>query len=283
MSLAAAHRLIIVSADSRQVYRGFDIGTAKPSVADRAAVPHRGIDVADPAERWSAARWSDDAAGWIDEVGVSRALVVGGTGLYLRALEAPLFNEPLLDPFARAALATELEGWTVPELRRWVVRLDPTRATLGRTQLLRAIEIALLTGRRLSDLHRDNARINRFRVRWLVIDPGRALHGQIESRLDAMLAAGWIDEAGALAERVDAGAPAWQACGYSAARDVGLGTREPGEARATILVETRQYAKRQRTWFRHQLDAVAVTRCDPTDPRHLDVAAAWWLERETVG
>ena len=158
MTLAARHHLTIVSADSRQVYRGFDIGTAKPSAADRAAVVHRGIDVADPSDRWSAARWSDDAARWIAEAGPKHVVVVGGTGLYLRALADPLFEEPLLDPVNRAALASELDKWTVPDLRRWVERLDPQRAQLGRTQLLRAIEIALLTGRRVSDLHREPAR-----------------------------------------------------------------------------------------------------------------------------
>ena len=276
MTLAARHHLTIVSADSRQVYRGFDIGTAKPSAADRAAVVHRGIDVADPSDRWSAARWSDDAARWIAEAGPKHVVVVGGTGLYLRALADPLFEEPLLDPVNRAALASELDKWTVPDLRRWVERLDPQRAQLGRTQLLRAIEIALLTGRRVSDLHREPARAPTCRVRWLVVDPGVALHEQIAARLDAMLRDGWVDEAAALSSIVNAAAPAWQACGYAAVRAVARGERKLDEARTTILVETRQYAKRQRTWFRHQLEGGDVVRIDPRLPGADAAVDAWW-------
>lgn len=276
VTLAARRGLTIISADSRQIYRGFDIGTAKPSLADRAAVPHRGIDVADPAERWSAARWADDATRWIGEAGAARTLVVGGTGLYLRALVAPLFDEPPIEPGARATLSAELASLSVPELRRWVERLDPPRAHLGRTQLLRAIEIALLTGRRLSDLHRAEARPPRVRARWMVVDPGRALQEQLEGRLDAMIAAGWVAEAGALAGSVNRDAPAWHACGYAAIRDVALGERDLGKARAAILVETRQYAKRQRTWFRHQLAGADVLRIDPRS-RGADAAVdAWW-------
>lgn len=282
MSLATRHGLTIVSADSRQMYRGFDIGTAKPTRADLAAVPHRGIDVADPSERWSAARWSADATAWINETGAGRVLVVGGTGLYLRALFEPLFAEPPLPADARAALSAHLDDFTVHELRRWVLRLDPAQSTLGRTQLMRAIETALLTGRRLSDLHREQGRPARFRARWLVVDPGAALQEQIATRLDAMLAGGWIDEAANLAKTVDVGAPAWQSCGYGAVRDVALGTRELAGARTTILVETRQYAKRQRTWFRHQLEGADVVRLDPRLPDADAAAHAWWNSEERV-
>ena len=282
MSLASRHGLTIVSADSRQVYRGFDIGTAKPSRADRAVVPHFGIDVAEPPERWSAVRWSDNATTWISESGARGAIVVGGTGLYLRALESPLFDEPPLDPAGRAALAKELDGWSVAELRRWVQRLDPPRAMLGRTQLLRALEIALLTGQRLSDLHRASERTPRFRVRWLVVDPGPELHNQIAARLDAMLASGWIAEAAELAKSVDPDAPAWQACGYTAVRALALGQRELHKVRETILVETRQYAKRQRTWFRHQLEGADVMRIDPRSPGADAAVHTWWDQEESA-
>jgi tRNA dimethylallyltransferase len=276
MEIARRFGLTIISADSRQVYRGFDIGTAKPSLADRAAVPQLGIDVAEPTERWSAARWADDAARWIADLGTSRVLVVGGTGLYLRALTAPFFAEPPLDPVARAAVSKVLDEWSVPELRRWVQRLDPARAHLGRTQLLRSLEIALLTGRRLSDLHCESETPPRARARWLVVDPGPALQEQIGSRLDAMLAGGWIEEARALAAHVPESAPAWQACGYAAVREVAEGRRSLADARAAILVETRQYAKRQRTWFRHQLEGADVVRLDPRAPGAHEAAVAWW-------
>ena len=280
MAIAERHGLTIVSADSRQIYRGFDVGTSKPTAADRGRVPHLGIDVADPHERWSAARWADDAARWIDDAGPDRVLVVGGTGLYLKALTAPFFDEPALDPAQRVSLAAALDTLSVPALRSWVERLDPQRAHLGRTQLLRAVEVALLTGRRLSDLHQEAARPPRYSARWLVVDTGAGLEARISARLDAMLAGGWIEETRTLAAHVAVGAPAWQACGYAAVRTLALGAAEPASVRTTILVETRQYAKRQRTWFRNQLAGADVTRLDPRAPGAGAAADAWWRSED---
>ena len=276
MSLARRHGLAIVSADSRQLYRGFDIGTAKPSAADRARVRHLGLDVADPSERWSAARFASDAAAWIAQEGAARTLVVGGTGFYLHALTRPLHSAPPLDPGARNQLAAELSQLRTDDLRRWVRVLDPARAQLGRAQLLRAAEVALLTGRRLSEYHREPAPAAPNRARWLVVDPGPRLHGQIAGRLDAMLAEGWADEVRALERAVAADAPAWQACGYDAVRALLHGTLKPAAARDAILIATRQYAKRQRTWFRHQVGYEQVTRVDPHDPSCEETVERWW-------
>jgi tRNA dimethylallyltransferase len=276
MSLALRHGLAIVSADSRQIYRGFDIGTAKPPIGDRARVPHFGIDVADPSERWSAARFANDAAAWIATAGTARTLVVGGTGFYLRALTSPLHPAPPLDPAARAQLGEELSRLRTDELRRWVSALDAPRARMGRAQLLRAAEVALLTGRRLSDYHREGQPVAPRNARWLVVDPGPRLHAQIAGRLDAMLVAGWTDEVRALERTVAADAPAWQACGYSAVRATLRGELEPPAARDAILIATRQYAKRQRTWFRHQLGSEQVTRVDPHDPACEETVERWW-------
>ena len=276
MALAERHGLTLVSADSRQIYRGFDIGTAKPTAADRARVPHVGIDVADPSERWSAARWADDAERAIHEVGAAHTLVVGGTGLYLKALLTPLFNAPPLDPTARASLDSVLSTLSVDELRRWCRSLDPALAELGRTQLLRAIETALLTGERLSELQARLARPPRFRAQWLVVDPGHALASQLEQRLDSMLAGGWPDEVRQLEATVPPDAPAWNACGYSAVRKMMHGDCTPAEAREAILVSTRQYAKRQRTWFRHQLEGQPVVRLDPALSSAVGLADTWW-------
>jgi tRNA dimethylallyltransferase len=153
---------------------------------------------------------------------------------------------------------------------------DPVSARLGRTQLLRAIEVAELTGGRLSDLHRVRSRPPRFTARWLVVDPGARLHTQIATRLDAMLAGGWEEEVRALERSVPPDAPAWQACGYRAVREYVSGGRNLHATRETILIATRQYAKRQRTWFRHQLDEADVTRVDPHDPQCAEVVAQWW-------
>lgn len=277
MFLAARMRSAIVSADSRQVYRGFDIGSAKPSVAERAAVVHRGIDIIDPGDRYSAAAWAAAADGWIEESLQSGTapLVVGGTGLYLRALFEGLFDEPALEPARREQLASVTGAFDVPELRRWVTHLDPGRATLGRTQLLRVIEIALLTGHRMSDLHRDRARRARWRPRYLVVDPGAALADRIGRRIDDMLDHGWMDEVRQLMETVPAAAPAWKTTGYDAVRRLVSGSLSLAQAREIILIETRQYAKRQRTWFRHQLPADRVTRLDPTTSDWHAVAERW--------
>lgn len=266
LHLAERHGAVIVSADSRQVYRGFDLGTAKPSPDERARVPHEGIDIADPMERWSAARWAAAARGWLTSARAQGrpAIVVGGTGLWLRALVQPLAEEPPMDPVRREALQAELGVMDTGRLRAWVTRLDPPRAALGRTQLLRAAEVALLTGTRLSDWHRRGSAVPPLRARWLVVDPLDGLHARIEARLDAMLHAGWEDEVRALAGRVPVTAPAWNACGYREIRDVVEGRRDRETARHAVLVATRQYAKRQRTWFRNQLDGRhEVTRVDP--------------------
>ncbi|HEY0972554.1 MAG TPA: tRNA (adenosine(37)-N6)-dimethylallyltransferase MiaA [Gemmatimonadales bacterium] len=283
MSLAGRHGAAIVSADSRQVYRGFDIGTAKPSADEQRRVPHYGVDVADPEERYSAARFADDARGWIDDAAARglTPLVVGGTGFYVRALVEPLASAPelggALDPRRRAALGAFLDAMSFGELARWVATLDPARAHLGRTQLVRAIETALLTGRRLSDLHAASAPSPAIEASYLVVDPGReVLARRIEDRVDAMLAAGWLDEVRRLASSVPPGAPAWTGTGYDALRRHVGGEITLDEARREVIVATRQYAKRQRTWFRHQLPEDRVTRLDPLAPDAGDRLAAWW-------
>jgi len=285
MAIAESEGARIVSADSRQIYRGFDIGTAKPTHAERARVPHDGIDVAEPTERWSAARWAKAAAGWIDAASAAgaRVVVVGGTGLWLRALVTPLAEEPPMDPAARADLQASLAKFDTAALRKMVLELDAGRAHLGRTQLLRAAEVALLTGRRLTDLHAAQARLGgaaRRAARWLIVDPGEALQDRLRGRLEAMVAAGWEDEVRRLLPRVPADAPAWNACGYREIRDAveqgGLAA-----ARETVLVRTRQYAKRQRTWFRHQLhDEPSVLRLDPRSPDAAAQAGRWFREGE---
>ena len=282
-ALARRHPVTIIVADSRQIYRHFAVGTAKPSIAEQTNVPHRGIDLVEPTERFSAAAWAVQADRWIDEARAAGRipLVVGGTGFYMRGLFDPLFDEPELDGRARRQLASVLAPLSLAELRRWCRALDPERAHLGRAQLLRAIEVAVIGGRRLSDLHRMRARPARRSARYLVVDPGPALAGRIERRLDAMLEGGWVDEVRRLIEEVPADAPAWNATGYRAVRQLVSGTIDRDTARQQILIATRQYAKRQRTWFRHQVEASAATRLDPVDPSSAAFAERWM--RDVVG
>lgn len=267
----------IISADSRQVYRRFDIGTAKPTAGERERIEHHGIDIVEPTQRYSAAAWAEEADGWIADArdrGIA-PIVVGGTGLYIRALFEGIFEEPALDEHARAALAKQLESQSVDELRRWAEQLDPARAHLGRTQLLRSIEVAVLTGHRISDLHRERVRRPRWRPRYLLVDPGPVLADRIATRIDDMFDSGWPDEVTELMRTVPEDAPAWKATGYDAVRRFVGGELTRAAADEEILIGTRQYAKRQRTWFRHQLPADSVIRLDPTDAGWERTAVRW--------
>ncbi|MGH7714327.1 MAG: tRNA (adenosine(37)-N6)-dimethylallyltransferase MiaA [Gemmatimonadaceae bacterium] len=281
LALALAHSVgaTIISADSRQIYRGFDIGTAKPSPNEQQQVPHVGIDVVASHERYSAAQFAALARTAIDE-GTRQGrevVVVGGTGFYIRALVDPLFPEPELDPARRDELALYLGTLSTETLRAWCVAIDPPRAALGRAQLLRAIEVGLLTGRRLSELFRAPSDARRITPRYLLVDPGAALHDAIERRVDDMLRRGWVDEVRRLAASAPATAPAWKATGYATLRRYVEGRQDSdlAMARADVITATRQYAKRQRTWFRHQLHGDMQT-LDPNDSTAFDRALAWW-------
>ena len=277
----------IVSADSRQIYRGFDIGTAKPTKTERARVPHYGIDIVEPTTRYSAARWAADAEGWLAGArdATTTPVIVGGTGLYISALINPLFQAPRMDPERRAQLARELESRQLAELRRWCAQLDPARSHLGRTQMLRAIETALLSGQRISDLHASQhqqrgRRASAYDGSYLLVDPGPSLAPRIEARVDLMIERGWLGEVQALMRAVPIDAPAWKASGYSALRALAAGETDLSTARERVIIETRQYAKRQRTWFRHQLPPNAVTHVNPDDPAFREVVRDWWEKAE---
>jgi tRNA dimethylallyltransferase len=283
LDLASAYDGAIVSADSRQIYCEFDVGTGKPSAEECARVTHYGIDVVEPEERYSAARWAADAEEWIEcacEID-KPPVVVGGTGLYIKALVEPLFNAPEIDAARRAALELELEDKPLDELRRWCEELDSARAHLGRTQLVRAVETALLSGSRISDLQqRDKAGVGPAQAAYLVVDPGPSLPQRIEHRVDSMLANGWADEVRELIGTVPDDAPAWKASGYRAMREHVEGRIDLSSARERIIIETRQYAKRQRTWFRHQLPPADVTTINPEDSNSAAVAREWWERAE---
>ena len=255
MRLAQRREITIISADSRQIYRRFDIGTAKPTVADLRTAPHVGIDIIEPTERYSAAQWAELADRSIEQClqrgGVP--VIVGGTGFYISALFRPLFDEPRLDTSARRQIQESLADASTVELRRWCRELDPARAHLGRAQLLRAIEVALLTGERVSELHRARARGGRFRASYLLVDPGPSLAERIVSRAETMLEGGWPDEVRTLMRDVPEDAPAWGATGYETVRRMVRGEIDRAATLERVVIDTRQYAKRQRTWFRHQL------------------------------
>jgi tRNA dimethylallyltransferase len=258
----------IVSVDSAQVYRGMDIGTAKPSPAERAALPHHLIDIVDPAERYSAARFVADASRLVAEIVARGALplLVGGTMLYFKALFDGLDEMPAADPAVRAAIdarASE-QGW--PALHAELAAVDPvTAARLSANdaqRIQRALEVHRVSGRPLSAWHTGRSRRSMPPLVSLEPNDRAWLHERIGERFDAMLADGLVDEVRGLRARGDlhADLPSMRAVGYRqtwAALDTGdlSGLAAAGSA------ATRQLAKRQLTWLR-ALPERHVVACD---------------------
>jgi len=265
LAMAVAERAgaEIVSGDALQVYRGFDIGTAKPSAPERSRVAHHLIDVLDPTERFSAGRFATMARGAL--AGIARrgrpALVVGGSGLYLRALLEGIAPLPPADAALRAELDRRLEAEGLPALRRELERRDPvTAARLGaadRQRILRALEVVLATGRPLSRWLADRPfGLEPLPARRVGLTLPRALlYDRIEARVRRMIDAGWLDEVRRLlSEGVPREAPAFQAIGYAQWVRHLAGELDEEDAFRRIVVATRRYAKRQETWFRREAD-----------------------------
>jgi len=257
VALASLTPITVISADARQVYRGLDIGTAKPDRATRARVPHRGLDLIPPGERYSAGRFARDAAGWIAEARAAgrRPVVVGGTGLYIRALADGLFREPPFDPAWREQLRRWTESLDAGDLARWAGRLDAKFLGGGRQRAARAIEVALLTGHALSWWQRE-ARESRTLHPWYIhlTVPREVLHRRLAARVDDMVRAGLVSEVqGALAAGIAQDAPGLDGIGYREVVAMLNGELAENELRDAIQVSTRRYAKRQETWFRNQL------------------------------
>ena len=203
--------LEIISADSRQVYRRLDIGTAKPTRKERARVPHHGLDLVEPGARYSAGHFARDAEGWLADIrGRSRMpVVVGGTGLYVRALAEGLFREPPLDTARRRSLDAFTARLEPLELLRWAGRLDPGFRGGGRQRAARAVEVALLTGHPLSHWQ-EVARARGALDPWYIVltVPRPVLHQRIARRAAEMMQRGLIEEvASVLAEGHAAAGP----------------------------------------------------------------------------
>ncbi|MDX2193139.1 MAG: tRNA (adenosine(37)-N6)-dimethylallyltransferase MiaA [Gemmatimonadales bacterium] len=281
LALAERRPVELVCADSRTVYRGLDIGTAKPTRRERERVPHHGLDLIRPGERFSAGRFAELAAGWLGAIRARGAepVVVGGTGLYLRALVDGLFHEPPLDPERRRRLDAFTARLEPLELARWARRLDATFAGGGRQRAARAIEIALLTGRPLSWWQvaaRRAGAVRPFTVRLTL--PRALLHERIRRRAEAMVRGGLLEEAAAaLADGAAPGAPGLDGVGYREAVAVLTGEAPREGLVDAIATSTRQYAKRQETWFRHQLGGpgFALDAARPPEQLADEILRAW--------
>ena len=251
----------IVNADALQVYRGLDVGTAKPSREERQRVPHHLVDILDPRERFSAGEFSRRARAVLAEVAARGrpAIVVGGSGLYLRALWAGLAAIPDVDESARRELEGRLRSEGLPILRRELLAVDPaTAARIGRNdtqRILRALTVALSTGKPLSAWLTDAATENpapKMRRFGLTL-PRAVLYDRIAARVQRMTDGGWLSEVrGLLTAGVSRDAPALQAIGYSDWIRYLDGETSSRETVDAIVRATRRYAKRQETWFRRE-------------------------------
>lgn len=283
LALAQWRGADIVNADALQVYRGFDIGTAKPSREERERVRHHLIDVLDPEEGFSAGAFARMARGVLDQLERAGrgALLVGGSGLYLRALLEGLHEIPDVPAEVRRELARRLETEGLEELRAELGRLDPaTEARLARgdtQRVLRALEVALATGRPLSEwLARGPVDGAQIRARKIGLTLSRTLlYDRIRSRVESMLQAGWMGEIESLLNRGYSGEePAFQAIGYRQLLRHQRGEMTLEEAVEETVRSTRRYAKRQLTWFRKDRE---VAWFDATDGEALHGEVREWL------
>jgi tRNA dimethylallyltransferase len=271
----------IVSVDSAQVYRGMDIGTAKPDAATRARVAHHLIDIVDPTEAYSAARFAQDAAKAITEIRARKRvpIVAGGTMLYFKALTEGLSALPQADPSIRARLDARAkdDGW--PALHAELARVDPvTGARLARNdaqRIQRALEVFELTGRPLSALqgHRATSSVGGGTSLSIALVPEdrSALHVAIAQRFDAMLAAGLVEETAFLRTTyaLHRHLPSMRCVGYRQAWSYLEGEIDRDALRAQGIAATRQLAKRQFTWLRTK----HATTFDPNAHASFDAIA----------
>ncbi len=279
LAIAQQYDCEIISVDSALVYRGMDIGSAKPCAAELAAVPHHLINIRDPLQAYSAAEFVTDAKTLIADITTrgKLALLVGGTMLYFKALRDGLDAMPQADSAIRAALEQEArqQGW--PALHAALARVDPATAArlhpADAQRIARALEVFRLTGQPLSSFHRTRQAMPEAGANtdpsWLIaLEPSERswLHERIAQRFDSMLANGFLDEVKALRARGDlhADLPAMRCVGYRQAWQA-LAEQWPlNELRDKGIFATRQLAKRQLTWLR-AMPQRRIVACDAPD------------------
>ena len=282
----------IISVDSALVYRGMDIGTAKPDAATLAEAPHRLIDIRDPSQPYSAAEFRNDALVEMAEITRRQRipLLVGGTLLYFRALQQGLSEMPAADAALRARLTEEarVAGW--PALHARLAAVDPESAArihaTDPQRIQRALEVYELSGQPMSAFHASQPATDfPYRLLKLALIPtDRALlQRRIEARFQQMLAEGLLDEVKKLIDRGDLSAelPAIRAVGYRQVWQHLGGQLDHASMLEQAVIATRQYAKRQLTWLRGEPDLERFTAEDAEVQRQVTGAVARWLEKTT--
>ena len=259
----------VLACDSTQVYRGFDIGTAKPTPAERGGIPHHLMDLAEPTELFTAGEYRRRALGVLGDLRRRGRLpvITAGTGLYLRALLEGLAEAPERSEELRARLAATAARRGHAHLHRLLRRLDPRSAARispnDSQKLIRALEICLIAGRTLSEVHHAGREpLKGYRPIKIGLHPPRErLHERIVQRVHEMLGRGWLAEVAALMERgTPASAKAFEFIGYRELRGHLQGQKPLEEAVQAITLATRQYAKRQMTWFRKEPGVAWLSR-----------------------
>ncbi len=287
----------IISVDSALVYRGMDVGTAKPTPEQRAQVSHHLIDILDPSQSYSVRQFRDDALRLIQEI-LARGrlpLLVGGTMLYFKGLRDGLDDLPQADPAVRARLDDEAARLGVPALHARLQTLDPVTAARLKPndvqRIQRALEIHALTGQPMSSLLALAAPVRLpFSLLPISLEPSdrAVLHARIAARFDAMLADsehGLLAEVTALRARGDlhAGLPSMRCVGYRQAWEYLDGKIDLAGLRATAIAATRQLAKRQLTWLRSMEDRVVVDCLDPNAAQQVKRIVEEHLQRPQQG
>jgi tRNA dimethylallyltransferase len=264
LALAEQSGNAIVSCDSMQVYRGLDIGTAKPSREERDRVRHYLVDCADIREVYSAARWAGEAkeAIQVENAAGRVPIICGGTGMYLKALLAGLADIPPEDPDVRRELAAELEAEGVRTMHARLAEVDAeTAARLPATdtqRIMRALAVFRSTGRPLSAWHVVTSDSETIDCPVFVLElPREVLRQRLADRFQAMIDAGWLDEVRWLAAQgLPDTHPAMRAVGYRQLLPVVRGDMPLDEGIRAGITATRRYAKRQDTWFRGQVQGI---------------------------
>lgn len=262
LALAKEFHAEIISMDSRQIYRGFRIGTAQPSAEALETVPHHLVDFLSPEERFSAGDFARMVKGLLEKNPEKRYLLVGGTGLYLQALTDGLAELPKVSADVRAECADFLEREGLNALYERVRSLDPEAARTilpqDKQRLLRALEISLQTGRKFSELGKERVGgIGRIKTFWLCRERD-ALYRRIDERVRQMIEFGWKEEVVNLYANIPTDAPAWQSLGYREMLELLEGRLGESQFIECVQKGSRHYAKRQITWFRHQVSAELV-------------------------
>ena len=293
-ALARILEVEIISMDSRQVYKGMDIGTDKVPDDVREQVPHHALDLVHPDERYSAGQFARDARDWIKEI-IKRdrvPVLAGGTGFFLKAITEPVFSEPPLDSARLKKIRRYLSTLDYRVLAKWVEKLDPVRASLaidgGPQRMSRTIEVALLTGKPLSSLHRESPS-DVAALTGLIIQlelPREEIDRRINDRVTYMVERGLVSEVRSLLEAgYTFDDPGMTATGYREIAHYLEGGQTLEEAMEEIRRNTRRYARRQLTWFRNQLPP-SVCMIDATasiDVQATAVLDAWIEIREQAG